>query len=359
MQKVIVSLDAMGGANAPTAVIEAALKIANSNPSVHFLIFGDYEAVYPIITKLSFPKDRYDFFVTKSVIYDHDKPLHAFKNGKDSSMRKSIDAVKDGLAHACVSSGNTGALMVTSKLVLGVLPGVKRPAIAGAFPTNNGRLIMLDMGANNECSESVIFQFALMGQCLAKIVLLIENPSIAILNVGEEETKGRELEQKSYELLKESGLNFIGYVEGHDIVKGKADVIVTDGFSGNLVLKASEGVANMLMNMLQEATKNSGILSLIGGLLLKKSLKKRLEHIDPNSNNGAMFIGLNGIVIKSHGASTVVGIANAINLAYELASREINTHIIREIKELDEKGIGLNFVEKIKQKSARILGLST
>ncbi|MDJ1258096.1 MAG: phosphate acyltransferase PlsX [Candidatus Midichloria sp.] len=359
MQKVVISLDAMGGINAPTSVIEAAFNVAKLNPRIHFLIFGSEDKVVPILQALSFPEERYDFIATKDVIQDHDKPLHAFKNGKESSMRKAIDAVKEGLAHACVSCGNTGALMVTAKMVLGTLPGVKRPAIAGAFPTYENKLIMLDMGANNECSESVIFQFALMGRCLAKVVLQIDNPSIAILNVGEEETKGRELEQKSYELLKSSGLNFIGYIEGHDIVKGKADVVVTDGFSGNLVLKASEGAINMFMILLKEISKNSGLIALVGAFLLKRAFKKKLTRIDPNVNNGAMFIGLDGIVIKSHGSATTFGVTNAIGLAYELANRDINAQITKEIKDLEERGIGLNFVEKIKQTSAKILGIPT
>lgn len=359
MQKIIVSLDAMGGVSAPTAIIEAALQVARSNPKIHFLIFGDETKVCPVLEALLFPSDRYQFFPTQSVIQDHDKPLHALKNGKESSMRKAIDAVKEGTAHACLSCGNTGALMVTAKMVLGTLPGIKRPAIAGVFPTYDYKAVMLDMGANNECSETVFFQFGLMGRCLARIVLQIEDPSIAILNIGEEKTKGRELEQKSYELFKESGLNFIGYIEGHDIVKGKADVIVTDGFSGNLVLKASEGAMHMFIKFLKEASKSSGVVSMIGALLMKKALKKKLLRLDPNIHNGAMFIGLDGIVIKSHGSAIAAGIINAVNLAYELANRDINARIIKEIKELEDKGIGMNFVEKIKQTSAKILGIPT
>ena len=359
MQKIVVSLDAMGGVNAPAAIIEAALQVAKSNPKIHFLIFGDEAIVLPALERLLFPSDRYQFSATQVVVQDHDKPLNAFKNGRESSMRKAIDAVKEGKAHACLSCGNTGALLVTAKMILGTLPGVKRPAIAGVFPTYNYKAVMLDMGANNECSETVLFQFGLMGRCLARIVLQIEDPSIAILNVGEEKTKGRELEQKSYELFKDSGLNFIGYIEGHDIVKGKADVVVTDGFSGNLTLKASEGAMHMFMKFLKEASKNSGILPMIGAILMKRALRKKLLRLDPNEHNGAMFIGLDGIVIKSHGAAVTTGIANAINLAYELASRDINAKVVKEIKELEDKGIGLNFVEKIKQTSAKILGIPT
>jgi glycerol-3-phosphate acyltransferase PlsX len=359
MKKIVISLDAMGGVGAPRSVIQAAFAVSIANPKIHFLIFGIASQVQPILEELAFVKSRYDFIEAQSVIGDHDKPVQAFREGKESSMRKAVDSLKDGLANACLSCGNTGALMVTSKMVLGTLPGVKRPAIAGAFPSYNGKIIMLDMGANVECSEYALFQFALMGVCLAKIAMKLEKPSIAILNVGEEKGKGREIEQSAYDLLQESGLNFIGYIEGHDIVKGKADVVVTDGFSGNLVLKASEGAAHMFLNLLKNSTnRTSGIISMLGGLLLKKSLKSNFIKIDPNSNNGAMFIGLNGIVVKSHGAATVSGIINAINLAYELAIQDINSNIIKEIQELEDQGIGLNIVEKIKQSSAKFLGIS-
>ena len=340
----------MGGERAPAAVLEAASRVAVVNDDIRFNIFGNQTDLLPIIEQLHFPNDSYKFIATQSIVQDDDKPLHAYKNGQESSMRKAIDAVKDGSAHACLSCGNTGALMVTAKMVLGTLPGIKRPAIAGAFPTLKGKSIVLDMGANNECSEKVIFQFALMGRCLARVVMQIDDPSIGILNIGEEKNKGRELEQNSYELLASSGLNFVGYVEGHDIVNNKADVVVTDGFSGNLVLKASEGAVTMLLKILKEdIPKKVGLRSKLGLYLLKPALKKELQVIDPNYNNGAMFVGLNGIVVKSHGSATAAGIENAINLTYSLAKRDINTDIIKEMEILEDQGVGLNFVEKIKK----------
>ena len=332
MQRVVISIDAMGGAGAPGAVVEAIKSLCLVNQSVYFLIFGTEASVLPLLHSSGINPDRYDFIATQSFILDQDKPIQALKNGKESSMRKVLESVKDGRAHACVSAGNTGALMVMAKMILGVLIGVKRPAISGIFPTIRGKTIMLDMGANNECSEISLFQFALMGQCLAKALLRRDHPSIGILNVGEERAKGRELEQKSYELLFNSGLNFIGYVEGHQIVNGKADVIVTDGFSGNLVIKSSEGAISLLIKLLKQACNESGILAKLGGLLLKKSLKNKLKTIDPDMHNGAMFIGIDGIVIKSHGSASAIGIKNAINVAYELAMRNINTEIIKEMK---------------------------
>ena len=349
MKRIVISIDAMGGAYAPNAVIDAISQSCFSNPHIHFLIFGLEESVLPLLKNSSINPNRYEFIATHSLVLDQDKPIHALKNGKSSSMRKALDAVKDGIASACVSAGNTGALMVMSKIVLGVLPGVKRPAISGVFPTIKGKTILLDMGANNECSDISLFQFALMGQCLSKALLNIENPSIAILNVGEERMKGRELEQKSYDLLQNSGLNFIGYIEGHQIVNGQSDVVVTDGFSGNLVIKSSEGAISLLIKLIKQACNDSGVLAKIAGLLLKKSLKEKLKSIDPDVHNGAMFIGIDGIVIKSHGSASSTGISNAINVAYELSKREINNEIIKEMKKLEEQGIGFNLVEKIKQ----------
>lgn len=357
-KKITISLDAMGGANAPSAVLLAASMAYKKHTSINYMIYGEERTVLPILKSIDLPQSAYSFIPTQTIILDHDKPMHALKYGKNSSMRKAIDAVKDKQANACVSCGNTGALMVTAKMVLGSLHGIKRPAIAGLFPNFSGNSVMLDMGANNECNELILFQFALMGSCFAKAVLKIDNPTIAILNVGEEEIKGRELEQKTYELLKSSGLNFIGYIEGHDIVKGKANVIVTDGFSGNLVLKSSEGAVNMFLHLLKEACYNNGILPKIGALLLKNALKKSLRRIDPNINNGALFVGVNGIVVKSHGSAEAQGIANAIGVAYALASCSINEQITNELKILEEQGIGLNFVEKIKHTSAKILGIN-
>lgn len=354
-KNITISVDLMGGAGAPRVVLEAIALTYFKRSDLRFMLFGDEVVVKPLIDELRLPQDIFSLHHTNGVVLDNDKPIYALKYGKNSSMRMSIEAVKSGEASACVSCGNTGALMVMAKSVLGTLQGVRRPAIAGLFPHLYGRSVMLDMGANNECNEVVLFQFAVMGLCFAK-VLLNDSPSIAILNIGKEEVKGRDLEQKTSELLRESGLNFIGYIEGDDITKGKADVIVTDGFSGNLVLKASEGAAHIFLNLIKQAC-HSGLTAKLGALLLKKSLKKSLSYLDPNMNNGAMFIGLNGIVIKSHGSANIEGVLNAILTASELAKRNINEAISAELNILEENGIGLNFVDKIKHTSAKILGL--
>ena len=355
--KTLISIDAMGGANSPDAIIEAIDKFLKNYNDVSFIIYGKKSIILPKIINFNFPENSYKLIDSEITISDEDKLTTAWRNGKNSSMRKAIEAVKNNEAHAAVSCGNTGALMLTSKMVLGTLEHIKRPAIAAIFPSiNNNGTVILDMGANLECNESHLFHFALMGTCFAKIILKIDNPKIGILNVGEEATKGRDLELKTYKILEESGLNFHGFVEGHDIVKGKVDVLVTDGFSGNIFLKASEGAANACINLIKNSINNN-IFTKITGLLLKSRIKDSFKIIDPNKNNGAMFVGLKGIVIKSHGSASVDGIYNAIDTAYKLVKNNINIKITEELDTFEEKGTGLNFVDKLKQTSAKMLGI--
>ncbi len=351
-----ISIDAMGGVNSPRAALEAISIACSEHSDLFFLIFGDSLIIPDLIKDYNIPESRYHFFPTEKIVTDEHTPVEALRN-KGSSMHKAIEAVKEKVAHACVSCGNTGALLVMSKVVLGTLPGVKRPAIIGLFPTLSGRSVMLDMGANSECNEIFLFQFALMGSCFAKSVLKITDPKIGLLNIGVERFKGRELEHKAFNILNQSGLNFKGYIEGHDIIVGDVDVIVTDGFSGNIALKASEGTARICTELLRQACNNS-IRSKIGAALLKPSLKSTFKRIDPNSNNGAMFIGIDGIVVKGHGNSETQGMLNAINVASDLAKSNINFKITEELHAFEEKGIGLNIVEKIKHTSAKIFGIA-
>jgi glycerol-3-phosphate acyltransferase PlsX len=356
--KTIISIDAMGGTNSPDAIIEAIDGFFKSHDDVIFTIYGKKSIVLPKIIDYNFPENKYKLIDSEVAISDEDKPATAWRNGKNSSMRKAIEAVKNGDAHAAVSCGNTGALMLTSKMVLGSLEHIKRPAITAIFPSiNNKGTVLLDMGANLECNESHLFHFALMGICFAKVILKIENPKIGILNVGSEITKGRELELKTYKILEKSGLNFHGFIEGHDVVKGNIDVLVTDGFSGNIFLKASEGAASTCIDLIQSSIMNGGLVTKFAGLLLKSKIKASLKVIDPNKNNGAMLVGLKGIVIKSHGSASADGIYNAINTAYTLVKNNINAKISQELEIFEEKGTGLNFVDKIKQTSAKILGI--
>lgn len=334
----IISVDAMGGSNAPICVIEGISMFIESGKarSVYFKIFGDEFRLMPILQNFPNLLGKYELFHCATSVADDEQPVKALKQGKESSMRKAIDAVKNGHAHACLSSGNTGALMVMSKMVLGSLPCIKRPAIISVFPNLRGGIVMLDLGANTECDEENFFQFAQMGHCYAKILLKKPYPLIGILNVGVEETKGRDVEKKAFNLLKESGFNFYGYVEGNDVTYGLVDVVVTDGFSGNIAIKIAEGTARICKDIIKEAF-TSNLISKVGGLLARKSLKKAMDKIDPKNYNGAMLIGLNGVVVKSHGSSDSVGFCNAIFVTYNLIKQDINKDISSTLEEVVKK----------------------
>ena len=357
--KVFISVDAMGGDGSTDAIIQAISKFCKISVETNFLIYGKKSIILPKITDYQFPNNRYEVIDSDIIISDNEKPTIAWRNSKNSSMRKAIEAVKECRAHGAISCGNTGALMLISKMILGTLNHIKRPAITALFPNiNNNGTVLLDMGANIECNESHLFHFALMGICFAKIILNIENPKIGILNVGSEVTKGRELESRVYEILEKSGLNFYGFVEGHEIVQGKVDVLVTDGFSGNIFLKASEGAANACIDLIKCSIINGGLITKIAGFILKNALKKSFDVIDPNKSNGAMFAGLKGIVIKSHGAANNEGFLNAIKITHQLIKYNINNKISQELEIFEKKGTGLNFVDKLKQASVKILGIN-
>jgi glycerol-3-phosphate acyltransferase PlsX len=327
------------------------------------LVFGDKDEILPLMEELQIDSTRYSIVHTTSVILDIDKPTEPLRGKKESSMRLAIDSVMNKEAIACISAGNTGALMLTARMILGSIANVKRPAIAGIIPTigtTQSQSIFLDMGANITCDEIALSQFAIMGICFAKVVLGKDNPTVGILNVGSEESKGRELEQKTYGILQSTINNFVGYVEGHDVINGKADVVVTDGFSGNIFLKASEGAAKVCLNQLKRAI-STNLWTKLAGLMLKPYLKKKLEFLDPRKNNGAMLIGINGIVVKSHGGSDEIAFANAINVAINLAKEGVNEKIVNEMKNFSQKEqngfSATEIIEKIKSISSKIGGL--
>lgn len=346
--KIIVSLDLMGGSNAPAAAIEGALIALKNTPKLHLFLHGNEESIGNLIHILDPVADRYQFFHAEDSVSDDEQPIRALKYGKESSMRKAVDSVKEEKSLACVSSGNTGALMVMAKMVLGDLPGIKRPAIISLVPHKNGSSVVLDLGANAECDELNLFQFALMGNAYAKVILGKQSPSIGLLNVGVESIKGTPLQKKTHELLSDSELNYKGYVEGCDITKGVVDVVVVDGFTGNVMLKFGEGVIKLLMEIIRSSFKTN-LITKLAGLIMKKYLKSSLATIDPKRLNGAMFIGVNGIVVKSHGSSDAIGVSSAIKVAYELASRKINDGIKRELKSMHAESSAQLLVEKIKK----------
>ncbi len=352
MHNIVISLDAMGGAHAPLSVVRAAALAMKSCPNIYYNIHGVEDIVLPIIAKDADLVDsgRYSFFHSSSVVLDSDQPTKALRSGVASSMRKAINDVKDGVAAACVSAGNTGAYMVISKIVLGMLPGISRPAMIGVIPNRAGGSVLLDMGANIDCTAENLAQFAEMGSAYAKIVLGKNSPTIGILNVGSEEVKGLKIHKEVFEILRQSDLNFRGYVEGFDIASGTVDVIVTDGFSGNLVLKASEGVAKMCIDYLSIALKRN-LITKLGALLVRPSIKKQFSIIDPKNATGAMLIGLNGIAVKAHGNSSAYTFANAIRQAYNLAKFKINEDIAAIIlRQHDTSNAAQeNLVQKIKK----------
>jgi glycerol-3-phosphate acyltransferase PlsX len=350
MNKIIISVDAMGGANAPHCVVDAIDKILQTHKDVYFKIFGDEDRVKKAFKSYGEISDRIEIIHTTKAVTDDEQPIKALKQGRESSMYKAIQSVKAGESQACISGGNTGALMVMSKMVLGSLPNVKRPAIVNVFPNLKGGCVILDLGANSECDPINLFQFALMGHCYARAVLKKTKPLIGILNVGTEEYKGRDIEKKTYELLKQSGLNFYGHIEGYDITNGTVDVVVTDGFSGNIVIKVAEGTAKMCRNYIKEAFQSS-FFAKLGGLLAKKGLKTILGRVDPRNYNGAMFVGVDGIVVKSHGSSDAKGFANALEVTISLIKQDINNEISQLLTQLHElESTKESLISKIKHK---------
>lgn len=346
-QNITIALDAMGGDNAPESVIKGAeLAIAKCS-EVNFLIYGDENKIAPILDSCPKLKQKSEVIHTEDVISDDDKPSNAIRQGRKSSMSLAVKAVRNGKAIGAVSSGNTGALMAISKIMLRTLPGIDRPAIGTVVPTKRSDSVMLDLGANVYCDGNNLFEFAVMGDAFARTLLGVNNPSIGLLNIGSEEMKGNEAVRDAASMIRESdvGLNFYGHVEGDDIARGVVDVIVTDGFSGNIALKTAEGTAKMIANSLKDALRGS-ILARIGALFAKPALKALFNKFDPRLHNGAMFLGLNGIVVKSHGGTDALGFANAIGVAAKLAKKNINEEIIKEMQESghippeDENGDG-------------------
>lgn len=333
-----IALDCMGGDRAPQIVIEGADIVASKDQKVRFLFCGNEKKITPIVNNCRYLKGRFEIIHTKDLVSSDEKPSIALRKGKNSSMRLAIDAVKENRADCVVSAGNTGALMAMSKIVFRPLDNIDRPAIIGLIPTKTGKpTVMLDMGANVEADSNILFQFCVMGKAFATAVLKTKKPKIAILNVGSEDVKGHEGVQNIAALLRESELknNFYGFVEGDDLMTGKVDVIVTDGFTGNIALKAIEGAAKLVASKVKEAL-NANIFAMIGAIFAGLSIKKHTKSLDPRFSNGAMLIGLNGITVKSHGSTDNIGFANAIEVSISLVKDQINEKIAKELKDLDK-----------------------
>jgi phosphate acyltransferase len=318
-ERITIALDVMGGDQAPRMVLKGADKSLKRYPQADFLLFGDETKIKPLLAKMPRLMARAQIHHTSELVTNEAKPSVALRTGRRSSMRLAIDAVADGRAHGVVSAGNTGALMAMAKFALKMLPGIDRPAIASFFPTQRGESVMLDLGANIECDADNLVQFALMGDAFARSVLGLVQPTVGLLNVGSEDLKGHEAVRAAATQLRaeNSPVKFHGFIEGNDIAAGTVDVIVTDGFTGNVALKTAEGTARLFSEFLRAAFKHS-LLARIGYLLAADALKKMRERMDPRRYNGAMLLGLNGIAVKSHGGADALGFANAIGVAVDM-----------------------------------------
>jgi glycerol-3-phosphate acyltransferase PlsX len=309
----------MGGDRAPEMVLLGAEIARNRTPELKFILCGAEQRIGPLLDRVPALKAVSTIVHTDEVVAADAKPSAAIRAGKHSSMRYAIDAVAAGRAGSAVSAGNTGALMAIAKTVLKTLPGIHRPAIASFLPTRRGESVLLDLGANVECDADNLVEFALMGDAFARTVLGYQKPTVGLLNVGSEELKGSDAVREAHQRLKDGvpGINFYGFVEGDDIGAGTVDVVVTDGFTGNVALKTAEGIVKLYAEFLRGAFQSS-LMARIGYLFAKPAIARMKERADPRRYNGAMLLGLNGIVVKSHGGSDEVGFANAINAAHDM-----------------------------------------
>jgi len=326
-----IAVDAMGGDNAPRAVVDGAV-LAAREFGVGVILVGIDQVVRQELDKHPQAKTLPIEIRNATEVVDMlDSPATVFRRKKNSSIRVANELVKSGEAVAVISAGHTGAAMATSLFVLGKLEGIERPAIAQPMPTIKGTSIILDVGANVDCKPNHLLQFAIMGEVYAKYLLKIPNPRVGLLSIGEEETKGNELTKEAFKLLTETSLNFIGNVEGHDVMSGKADVVVCDGFIGNVVLKTSEAVAEAIGQMIRENIGNN-LLRKLGYLMMRPAFRALKRRVDYAEYGGAPLIGINGISIISHGRSSDQAIKNAIRVAVELAKSEVNRHIREDIE---------------------------
>ncbi|MEP6998483.1 MAG: phosphate acyltransferase PlsX [Betaproteobacteria bacterium] len=328
---VTVAIDTMGGDYGPPVTVAAALAFLAETPGARVILVGrEAELHRALAANHTQADDRLNVHAASEVVEMREPPADALRRKKDSSMRVAINLVKSGAAQACVSAGNTGALMAISRFVLKTLPGIDRPAIASQLPTRTGVTTALDLGANVNCTPEQLVQFAVMGSALVAAVDGVERPTVGLLNIGEEDIKGNEVVKQTAELLKASDLNYFGNVEGNDIYKGTVDVIVCDGFVGNVALKASEGLVQMLSDFLREEfTRNPLRRSLaVFALPAIKAFKRR---VDPRRYNGATLIGLRGIVVKSHGSADVLAFQHALQKAYAEAANGVLERIARRL----------------------------
>ena len=333
-----IAIDAMGGDFGPSEIIPALDIVAKGRPDVSFLVFGDENAIKPHLSKYPNLSKRVSVRHTDNMIKNDDKPSLALRSSKGTGMRLAIEAVKNGEAKAVVSAGNTGALMAMAKMVLKTVPGIHRPAIASVMPGINGDSIMLDLGANVLVDGENLVQFAILGSIFARAHKRIERPTVGLLNVGSEETKGPDHVRKAAEILScvDFPGEYKGFVEGNDITKGTVDVIVSDGYAGNIALKTAEGVGSLTKHYFSESFASSP-LAMLGGLFAYFSLKSLKKRMDPRLYNGGVFLGLNGVCIKSHGGADALAFSQAVVLAVRLAREGYIDQVVKDIAHLTDQ----------------------
>ena len=325
-----IAVDAMGGENSPKKIIKGIKIHHNNTNNIFYNIFGDKKLIDPLINKEQLSEKSYKIFDTKNHIKDEDSPLSAAKKGRDTSMWLAIESLKNNNSDAIVSAGNTGALFVIAKLNLKMIEKIDKPALSALWPNKSGMNIVLDLGANIDCNEKNLVDFSLMGSALHKSLFENEDAKVALLNIGSEEIKGNNIIKNTYQILNEqknSLFKFKGYIEGNHIMDGNVNVIVTDGFTGNIALKTAEGTANFITSELKQAL-NSSILGKLSAVLNLKNLKKFKNKLDPRLYNGAILLGLDKPVIKSHGSTDEIGFANSLKVCEKI----IKGNLIDKIK---------------------------
>ena len=328
--KIKIAVDAMGGENSPKKVIDGIIENYKKNKDVIYNIFGDQEKIISLLPN-NYNKEIFNIYDTKNKILDTDSPLSAAKKGKDTSMWLTIQSVKNNESDVAISAGNTGALFVISKLNLKMIENIDKPALSALWPNKKSFNVVLDLGANIECSDKNLVDFSIMGSSLFKSLYPNDNPEVALLNVGSEELKGNDVIKKAYQNLQSyenKNFNFQGYVEGNQIMDGKVNVIVTDGFTGNIALKTAEGTANFIMNEFKNSM-TSNILGKLSSLINIKNLKKVKTKLDPRLYNGAILIGLNSPVVKSHGSTDYIGFSHSLNVCIKI----VKNNLIQKIKD--------------------------
>lgn len=346
-EELILAIDAMGGDAGARPVVDGVARAVKKGLKAKFLFFGDAAQLEPLLADENRLAGA-EICHADNVVSMTDKPSHVIRRGRDTSMWLAMAAVKEGAAHAVVSGGNTGALMALARLQLRMIEGVDRPAVTALWPTPRGRTVVLDVGANVEANEKQLVQFAIMGEAFFRALAGVKKPTVGLLNVGAEDLKGHELIRTAARVLREADpdMTFKGFVEGNDISKGTVDVVVTDGFTGNIALKSAEGAARLVGGWVKEALVGT-INAKFGAMFMAPGLRKLSDRINPSSNNGGVFLGVNGIVVKSHGGADARGVASAVNMAASLARQPFRDEVEETVRAVMQRRRRIADAEKV------------